>query len=150
MKHEHPESKQAKRQYCQEHIESWKRRGLGQTEYCRLNSLRIKNFWYWKKRYSKETAQQLLFICHRYKLTEMAAKVKVRSGKGLRGAGLTFRSSPAILLSCFDLGPNPSSVNGLSSEPAGEKDVLSLLRPVSDCCLSHPGNDSPACPAGRI
>ena len=33
-----------------EHIESWQRSGLSQAEYCRLNSLRLKNFWYWKKR----------------------------------------------------------------------------------------------------
>jgi hypothetical protein len=62
MKHEQPESKLAKRQYWQEHIESWKRGGLSQVEYCRLNSLRIKNFWYWKKRYSKESLEQLRFF----------------------------------------------------------------------------------------
>ena len=34
MKHDQPESKLAKRQYWQEHIESWKRSGIGQAEYC--------------------------------------------------------------------------------------------------------------------
>ncbi|MFH2124051.1 MAG: IS66 family insertion sequence element accessory protein TnpB [Pseudomonadota bacterium] len=62
MKHEQPESKLAKQQYWQEHIESWKRSGLSQTEYCRLNSLRLKNFWYWKKRYSGKTSEQLRFF----------------------------------------------------------------------------------------
>ena len=62
MKHEQPESKLAKRQYWQEHIESWKRSGLSQAEYCRLNSLRLKNFWYWKKRYSGKTSEQLRFF----------------------------------------------------------------------------------------
>lgn len=62
MKNEHPDSKQAKRQYWQEHVESWKRSGLSQAEYCRLNLLRLKNFWYWKKRYSKETSEQLRFF----------------------------------------------------------------------------------------
>ena len=31
MKHEHPESKLAKRQHWHEHIESWKRSGLSQA-----------------------------------------------------------------------------------------------------------------------
>ena len=62
MKHEQPESKLAKRQYWQEHIESWKRSGLSQAEYCRLNSLRIKNFWYWKKQYNGKTSEQVRFF----------------------------------------------------------------------------------------
>jgi len=62
MKLEQPESKQAKRQYWQEHIESWRRSGLSQAEYCRLNSLRLKNFWYWKKRYSGKTLEQVRFF----------------------------------------------------------------------------------------
>jgi hypothetical protein len=62
MKHEQPESKLAKRQYWQEHIESWKRSGLSQAEYCRLNSLRLKNFWYWKKQYSEKASDQLHFF----------------------------------------------------------------------------------------
>jgi hypothetical protein len=62
MKHEQPESKLAKRQYWHEHIESWKRSGLSQAEYCRLNSLRLKNFWYWKKRNTGETSEQLRFF----------------------------------------------------------------------------------------
>lgn len=35
MKHEQPESKQAKRQYWLAHIESWRKSGLGQAEYSR-------------------------------------------------------------------------------------------------------------------
>lgn len=62
MKHEQSKSKLAKRQYWQEHIESWKRSGLSQAEYCRLNSLWVKNFWYWKKRYSGESSEQLRFF----------------------------------------------------------------------------------------
>ena len=62
MKHDQPESKLAKRQYWQEHIESWKRSGIGQVEYCRLNSLQIKNFWYWKRKYTRETSGQLRFF----------------------------------------------------------------------------------------
>ena len=62
MKHEQPESKLAKRQYWQEHVECWKRSGLSQAEYCRLNSLQIKNFWYWKKQYNGKTAEQLRFF----------------------------------------------------------------------------------------
>jgi hypothetical protein len=62
MNHEQAESKLAKRQYWQEHIESWKRSGLSQAEYCRLKSLRLKNFWYWKKRYCGKTSEQLRFF----------------------------------------------------------------------------------------
>ena len=62
MKYEQPESKLAKRQHWHEHIESWKRSGLSQAEYCRLNSLQLKNFWYWKKRNSGETSEQLCFF----------------------------------------------------------------------------------------
>jgi hypothetical protein len=62
MKHEQPESKLAKRQYWQEHVECWKRSGLSQAEYCRLNSLQLKNFWYWKKQYNGKTAEQLRFF----------------------------------------------------------------------------------------
>jgi hypothetical protein len=62
MNHEQPESKLAKRQYWQEHIESWKRSGLSQAEYCRLNSLRLKNFWYWKKQYSEKISDQVRFF----------------------------------------------------------------------------------------
>jgi hypothetical protein len=62
MKQEQPESKQAKRQYWQAHVESWKRSGLSQAEYCRLNFLPVKNFWYWNKLYNKETTGQLRFL----------------------------------------------------------------------------------------
>ena len=62
MKHEQPESKLAKRQCWHEHIESWKISGLSQAEYCRLNSLRLKNFWYWKKQNTGEALEQLRFF----------------------------------------------------------------------------------------
>jgi hypothetical protein len=62
MRHEQSESKLVKRQYWQGHIESWKRSGLSQAEYCRLNSLRLKSFWYWKKRSTCETSEQLRFF----------------------------------------------------------------------------------------
>ena len=62
MKHEQPESKLTKGQYWQEHIESWKRSGLSQAEYCRLNSLRLKNFWYRKKQYNGKTSEQMYIL----------------------------------------------------------------------------------------
>lgn len=62
MKHEQPESKLTKGQYWQEHIESWQRSGLSQAEYCRLNSLRLKNFWYWKKRNAGGSPEPLRFF----------------------------------------------------------------------------------------
>lgn len=62
MKHEQPESKLAKRRYWQEHIESWERSGLSQAAYCSLNSLRIKNFWYWRRQYSGKTSEPLRFF----------------------------------------------------------------------------------------
>jgi len=37
---------------------TWKRNGLSQAECCRLNSLRPKNFWYWKKRNANELGWQ--------------------------------------------------------------------------------------------
>jgi len=61
MKHDQPENKLAKLQYWHEHIESWKISGLSQAEYCRLNSLRPKNFWYWKKQ-TREALEQLRFF----------------------------------------------------------------------------------------
>jgi hypothetical protein len=79
MKHEQPESKLAKRQYWQEHVECWKRSGLSQAEYCRLNLLRLKNFWYWKKQNTGKTAEQLRFFPLALVPTKAANPIKPES-----------------------------------------------------------------------
>ena len=55
-------SKEEKRRYWQEHIESWRQSGLGQAEYCRRNSLLIKSFGYWKRRTGGSSRGQLNFF----------------------------------------------------------------------------------------
>jgi len=80
MKHEQPESKLAKQQHWQEHVECWKRSGLSQAEYCRLNSLRLKNFWYWKKRYTRETSEQLRFFPLALVPTKATRAIKFQPG----------------------------------------------------------------------
>lgn len=51
-----------KRGYWQGHIASWRQSGLSQAEYCRRQSLSIKNFGYWKRKQSKTQGGQLKFF----------------------------------------------------------------------------------------
>ena len=51
-----------KRRYWQGHIESWKRSGLSQVEYCRRQSLSIKNFGYWKRKQGKPEPESVKFF----------------------------------------------------------------------------------------
>ena len=107
MKHEHPESKLAKRQYWQEHIEFWKRSGLSQAEYCRLNSLRLKNFWYWKKRYARETSEQLHFF--------PLALVPTKTVKAIKSAPASLQLTLQEQRFRIEIGENfsPSALKGL-------------------------------------
>ncbi len=107
MKHEHPESKLAKRQHWHEHIESWKRSGLSQAEYCRLNSLRLKNFWYWKKRYTRETAEQLRFF--------PLALIPTKTAKSIKSAPASLQLTLQEQRFRIEIGENfsPSVLKGL-------------------------------------
>lgn len=51
-----------KRGYWQGHIASWRQSGLSQAEYCRRQSLSIKNFGYWKRKQSKTQPGELKFF----------------------------------------------------------------------------------------
>lgn len=62
MKSKQIKSKEEKRRYWQRQIESWRQSGLSQAEYCRINSLPIKNFGYWKKRNCRLTGEPLNFF----------------------------------------------------------------------------------------
>jgi hypothetical protein len=42
----------AKKRFWKAHIQAWNKSGLSQNDYCRRNKLKIKNFWYWKNKFS--------------------------------------------------------------------------------------------------
>lgn len=54
----------AKRRFWKAHIQAWTKSCLTQNEYCRRNRLKIKNFWYWKKKFSinHEPAAPVSFV----------------------------------------------------------------------------------------
>jgi len=107
MKHEQPESKLAKRQYWQEHVECWKRSGLSQAEYCRLNSLQLKNFWYWKKQYNGKTAEPLRFF--------PLALVPTKAAKAIKCAPASLQLTMQEQRFRIEIGENfsPSVLKGL-------------------------------------
>ena len=51
-----------KRGYWQGHVASWRQSGISQAEYCRRQSLSIKNFGYWKRKQSKTQYGELKFF----------------------------------------------------------------------------------------
>ncbi|MCB2183769.1 MAG: hypothetical protein KQH63_17195 [Desulfobulbaceae bacterium] len=46
----------AKRRFWKAHIQAWEKSGLSQNDYCRRNKLKVKSFWYWKKKFTSKTA----------------------------------------------------------------------------------------------
>ena len=46
-------AEEAKRQFWKEHVTSWHKSNIDQTEYCRRHGLKKHTFWYWKKKFSK-------------------------------------------------------------------------------------------------
>ena len=62
MRSKQIKSKEEKRRYWQRQTESRRQSGLSQAEYCRINSLPIKNFGYWKKRQCRLTGEPLNFF----------------------------------------------------------------------------------------
>jgi len=43
----------AKKQFWKEHVQSWHKSNIDQTEYCRRHGLKRHTFWYWKEKFSK-------------------------------------------------------------------------------------------------
>jgi len=52
----HAEQLEQKRTYWKQHIDSWQKTGLSQTEYCRQHNLKHHQLVYWKKRFVKTEA----------------------------------------------------------------------------------------------
>lgn len=42
---------ESKRRLWKQHIKLWQKSNKTQAEYCRVNNLSLKSFWYWKKKY---------------------------------------------------------------------------------------------------
>lgn len=51
------EQLEQKRAYWKRHIDSWRKTGLSQAEYCRRHNLKVHQMIYWKKRYVKTETQ---------------------------------------------------------------------------------------------
>ena len=47
---------EAKRQYWKRHVQAWQQSNIDQTEYCRRQGLKRVTFWYWKKKFSKDSS----------------------------------------------------------------------------------------------
>jgi len=78
-----------KRRYWECLIKGWEQSGLRQTEYCRLNGLKIRNFGYWKRRLSQKSTDvsfvSLQVQANNYQPTaSSAASLKVVLGRGQR------------------------------------------------------------------
>ena len=41
-------AEEEKKQYWQEHVESWQKSNINQAAYCRRHGLKRHTFWYWK------------------------------------------------------------------------------------------------------
>jgi len=53
----------AKRRFWKAHLQTWEKSGLSQNDYCRRNKLKVKSFWYWKKKItSKPDAGAVNFV----------------------------------------------------------------------------------------
>ena len=55
------EQLEQKRTYWKQHLESWQKTGLTQTEYCRRHNLKHHQLVYWKRRYL-ETETEASFV----------------------------------------------------------------------------------------
>jgi len=55
-------SNSERRQFWESHIAQCTASGLRQAEYCRLNEICIKSFYYWKRRSRKKTAPALVEV----------------------------------------------------------------------------------------
>jgi hypothetical protein len=51
-----------KKQYWREHVASWRASNLSQSEYCRINGLRIYSFNYWRRKESQAAEAQPRFF----------------------------------------------------------------------------------------
>lgn len=51
---------EAKKQFWLEHINSWQKSNIEQTEYCRRHGLKRHTFWYWKAKFSKDSSVSLV------------------------------------------------------------------------------------------
>ena len=74
------------RQYWEGQIKGWEQSGLRQTEYCRQNSLKIRNFGYWKRRLSQKSTDvsfvSLQVQSNNYQTTSNASSLKVVLARG--------------------------------------------------------------------
>ena len=53
---------QDKKQFWQDHVETWKQSGTIQAEYCRRHDLNIKLFGYWKRKMCRKPAAGITFV----------------------------------------------------------------------------------------
>ena len=76
-----------KHRYWEGLIKGWEQSGLRQTEYCRQNGLKIRNFGYWKRRLSQNSTDvsfvSLQVQSNNYQTTgSSSASLKVVLGRG--------------------------------------------------------------------
>ena len=46
-------AEETKKQFWREHVTSWQKSKIDQTEYCRRHGLKRPTFWYWREKFSK-------------------------------------------------------------------------------------------------
>jgi hypothetical protein len=72
-----------KRKYWEGHIHKWEQSGLSQAEYCRQNDLKNHRWWYWRKRISRPTDNDVAFVPLRFS-TMSPKTIRVITPNGYR------------------------------------------------------------------
>ncbi len=54
-------SRRQKRKLWKKHIQAWESSNLTQAEYCEQHNLKIKHFWYWKRKANKKEHPSVQF-----------------------------------------------------------------------------------------
>jgi hypothetical protein len=47
---------EGKRKFWRKHVQAWQQSNMDQAEYCRRQGLKRATFWYWKKKFAKDSS----------------------------------------------------------------------------------------------